>query len=248
MYNWKVCPVQGRQLLDVDPKDIHGDFRICNTYKSGGGYDQFPVIANHRGIESDGDLSTQFVVQLEGCHLRCPYCYVTRDGIYGKTRSYTSRELMLEMDVAFDLYDAGVFHLMGGAPALYMKHWPELITLLDDYAFHSDLLLTEFEYDPVILEQINYNYTLYAVNVKGVTSEDHLKNTGKEIDWKMFWSNLNKLVEANLNFYLTFTNPDLSYFEEFKSKLINGFGEWILDDHFVIDLKEYDALKEGPAW
>jgi hypothetical protein len=41
---WKVVPLSPGQLLDVRPEDIlnDGHFRRCNTYRGGGGYDQFP--------------------------------------------------------------------------------------------------------------------------------------------------------------------------------------------------------------
>ena len=83
MYKWKVCPIQGRQLKDVRKEDLWADFRFCNTYRGGGGYDKFPEIAKKRGMTCKGDIGLQFVVQLYGCTLACPYCYVTADGIWG---------------------------------------------------------------------------------------------------------------------------------------------------------------------
>jgi len=92
---WMVCPIQGRQLRDVREEGLFGDFRLCNTYRGGGGYDQFPKIYSGRhGIKEDKTLGRQFVVQLYGCPLECPYCYVTRDGIFGKTKAYTTEQLV----------------------------------------------------------------------------------------------------------------------------------------------------------
>lgn len=252
MYQWKVCPIQGRQLLDVDPDDIIGDFRICKTYKSGGGYDQFPAIAQKRGIVKPhmlGSRDVQFVVQLQGCHLRCPYCYVTRDGIYGKTVDYDSYELAAEMLSASKTHGAGVFHLMGGAPALYLSRWPELLDALKGkFLFHSDLLLTESEYTVTELEAIARPEALYAVNIKGVTDEDYYDNTGRYIDWGLFWRNLTLLRMTRVNFYLTFTAPDPLCINSFNNELVERYGGDILDDSFIINLKQYEAIKEKPAW
>lgn len=251
-YKWKVCPIQGRQLLDVDPNDIIGDFRVCKTYKSGGGYDQFPVIAQKRGIIKPhmlGSRDIQFVVQLQGCHLRCPYCYVTKDGIYGVTVNYTSSQLRTKFVKALATHGVGVFHLMGGAPALYLSHWPELLDMLQgQFLFHSDLLLTESYYTIEELQAIARPEALYAVNIKGVTDEDYYDNTGRNIDWNMFWNNLTLLRMTGVNFYLTFTAPDPFNLQKFKTDLRKRYGEDILEDSFIIDLKEYEAIKEGPAW
>ena len=247
MYRWKVCPVQGRQLKDVRQEDIFSHFRICKTYRGGGGYDKFPEIAVRRGFnvaELEGNLGIQFVVQLYGCHLDCPYCYVTRDGIFGDHIGYTSEELVDMFSLALGRYDTGVFHLMGGSPALYHHRWPELIDALPkNIIFHSDLLLTERSYDLPALNRCNRGNTLYAVNIKGVTAEDYFRNTGRKLDEKQFWFNMYCVVDSSIDFYLTFTNPDPDHIEEFKERLALRYGDDILDDHFVIDLVDYEALK-----
>lgn len=247
-YKWKVCPVQGRQLEDVREEDIFRDFRICDTYRGGGGYDRFPYIAKNRlgpwRLEKmRGNLAKQFVVQLRGCHLKCPYCYVTEDGIKGRYKKYTSRQLVLnEFLRAYGKYRCGVFHLMGGAPALYINHWHKILDVLPNiFLFHSDILLTEKIYPD--LSKLRRPNALYAVNIKGVTDEDYYRNTAKRIDWRTFWTNFDKLVFAGAEFYITFTNPDLKNLGAFKRKLINRYSEEVLRDSFVIDLIKYDALK-----
>jgi len=244
MYEWLVCPIQGRQLKDVREEDIIGDFRFCNTYRGGGGYDQFPKIAKSRGLSCTGDIGLQFVVQLFGCHLDCPYCYVTRDGINGKHVKYTTEELVNCYYWAFVNRPAGVFHLMGGAPALYLKYWTEIKIGLDpDVIFHSDLLLTEGDYNIWPFRIIKDRNTLLAINIKGVTRADYYRNTGKELDTHLFWRNLEIVQESGVGFYLTFTNPDKRFLEEFKALLTKRCGENILKDHFVIDLIDYKALE-----
>lgn len=246
MYKWKVCPIQGRQLKDVREEDIFGDFRICNTYRGGGGYDQFPRIAKRRGLTEDviGDVGKQFVVQLYGCPLACPYCYVTKDGVFGKYKEYTSSQLSAAYFKAWQEEDVGVFHLMGGAPALYHRHWEELLDVLDpNTLFHSDLMLVEGSYDLDALRHSNRGNTLYAVNIKGVNAEDHFRNTGRKLDEKQFWFNLYCVIDSNINFYLTFTNPNREHLLPFMDRLAARYGDDILDDCFLIDIVDYEALK-----
>jgi len=251
MYKWKVCPIQGRQLKDVRPEDIFGDFRICDTYRGGGGYDQFPEIVmkrfGPRRMEKlRGNIAKQFVVQLRGCHLKCPYCYVTEDGIRGHYKKYTSSQLVMQEFLrAYGKYRTGVFHLMGGAPALYIDHWYEILDILPDmFLFHSDILLTERLYNYETLCKIKRPNAIYAVNIKGVTNEDHYKNTATKINWTTFWSNFDNLVMAAPEFYITFTNPEAGALSGFKKRLIKRYGDWVLDDSFVIDLIKYKALEK----
>lgn len=245
MYNWKVCPIQGRQLRDVRDEDIFGDFRICNTYRGGGGYDQFPKIAEKRGLTCNGDIGTQFVVQLYGCTLKCPYCYVTADGIWGYHTPYTSDQLAGSYISALVSRNAGVFHLMGGAPAVYYEHWPELLDKisLDNTIFHSDLMLVEKEYKLATLRDCNRRNTLYAVNIKGADKEDYFRNTRCKFNEDLFWNNFDTVVESGVNFYMTFTNPDMDSLFTFKETVARKYGEAVLDDHFVIDIVDYEALR-----
>lgn len=252
MKKLRVCPIQGRQLKDVREEDIFGDFRICNTYRGGGGYDQFPAIARKRGLihkYTKGDIGTQFVVQLGGCHLRCPYCYVTKDGIFGETVGYNVPEVVEAFNYAVTEKNVGVFHMMGGAPALHMEDWQEIPVILHPFhIFHSDLLLTEKPYDKKVLWNIDTPNSLYAVNIKGVNTIDHISNTGKPIDWKMFWENFDKVMNVGLSIYITFTNPDPNGLDKFKETIERKYGELVLEDSFTIKLKQYDAIKDANAW
>lgn len=130
MDTWKVCPIQGPQLLDVRVEDLiqGGHFRVCDTYRGGGGYDKFPAICK-RKLGLEGRL--QFIVQLYGCHLRCPYCYVTEAGYLGRWISYTSDELIK----AYKQTPAQVFHLS----ELYKKYQSDADVLLED-SFSIDLI------------------------------------------------------------------------------------------------------------
>lgn len=243
MYKWKVCPIQGRQLKDVREKDLFGDFRLCDSYRGGGGYDQFPQIySDRRNVPIEG-LNGQFVVQLYGCPLNCHYCYVTRDGVFGRSVEYTTEELI----ACYRESKQTIFHLMGGAPAIYLKHWPDIVKRLDEHEiFHSDLLLVEGVYKLRTLRALAKENVLLVVDIKGVTPVDFYSNTGRRLtpEYKdLFWKNLDKVATSDVDFYLTFTNPALYYLEAFKERLIRRYGYWILEDSFVIDLIDYEALK-----
>lgn len=234
---WPVVPISEYQRLDVRPEDLldGGDFRKCETYRGGGGYDQFPSICEKRLGKR---AHQQFIVQLYGCNLDCPYCYVTRSGVWGESKYFTTDQLA----DAFRRSGQEVFHLMGGAPALYLRDWPEIIAKIPDAVFHSDFLLTEQPYDEATLATVaDYRNTLFAVDIKGTTPEDYEKNTRKKFKSDLFWQNLEKLVKHNVNFYLTFTNPDMAHYAELVFNLERRFGGRIMEDAFNIVLIDYDA-------
>jgi len=244
MYKWKVVPFCKEQKLDIDYSDIlyGGHFRKCDVYKSGGGYDRFPDICYKRIGKK---FKTQFVVQLHGCHLQCPYCYVTPNGVWGDFVPYTSDELIEKFLGSVGL-GCRVFHLMGGSPALYIEAWSEIIDRLGTgFVFHSDLTLTEKRYDRHVLKDISRDNCLYAVNVKGVSPEDYYMNTGRAFDSSMFWLNFYDLVYCDVPFYVTFTNPSKKNDEymSFRRHIEQTFGKEYLEDSFVIDLVDYDATK-----
>lgn len=258
--DWKVMKLCERQLRDINPQDVLKDglYRKCNIYKGGGGYDKFTDIFNSRQkfyskvmktkpIVLNGNV--QFVVQLKGCPLRCPYCYVTPDGIHtGECVEVTTFQLVK------DFYETGlpVFHLMGGAPALYIEDWEELIDSLgSDIIFHSDLLLVEKEYPADVINRLGLSYsrtnTLYAVSVKGTTAEEFKRNTGVEWNEELFWKNLDKLVYNYFPFYFTFTGLPESSVENFRKLLKQRYGsnmdDLLMKDSFSLEVIQYEALK-----
>ncbi len=246
-HQWKVVPLSEGQLKDVREEDIleGGLFRMCETYRGGGGYDMFLAISAKRtGYEHH----RQFIVQLFGCNLDCPYCYVTREGVWGPWTAVPTSELVESFMRAQVHAGATVFHLMGGAPALQLDHWPELIQALWQKApypwiFHSDLMLTERDYDPRVLQQLMTPRALFAVDVKGLTDEEHLKNTRKPWLQERFWFNLNKLEALRVPFYFTFTNiADRRPLWDWYDKYWPGLKHRRQGESFTIELIQYDAL------
>ena len=262
MSTWKVVPVCHDQMRDVNPEDlidfsnVSGLFRRCHTYKGGGGYDHFPAIACKRGFVShEAKANVQFVVQIRGCPLDCPYCYVTRQGVWGDTVALNHSDLVSAYERAQETHGVNVFHLMGGAPALQLKHWADLIDSLQDsqcrYLFHSDLMLIEGQYKTEWLQPLNDSNVLLAVNIKGLDAVEWEKNTRKPFDASRIAYNLNQLRE-HLNFrnwYLTFTGIDPIARNE-------RIQEWKMHHHvdnqygYHIDLIEYNAMPyvDNIAW
>lgn len=246
---WKVVPLSPGQRKDVRDEDVLecGLFRLCHTYRGGGGYDQFPSIARHKCIVSEADqASLQFIVQLQGCNLDCPYCYVTREGVWEHPVKLSTKRLV----EAFGRSGAQVFHLMGGAPALQMKYWPELMEILWSYypqaIFHSDLMLSESWYDFELLSQIAYfgqGGALFAINIKGLTADEWLHNTRKPWNEEQFWYNWHQVEQSGLPAYVTFTGCDPALEEEFWQEAeCYGLAVSTWRKHaYHIGLIEYDA-------
>ena len=243
---WKVVPLSKEQMVDIHPEYVLGQgmYRICHTDRSGGGYDHFARYAKTKwGAKYREGLATnrwnkQFVVQLYGCPLDCHYCYVTRAGVWGSFLPILTSDLMAE----FNASGASVFHLMGGAPAMYMDQWHEIIERLPyNRFFHSDLMLIESRYRQDTLRSISRDNCLYAVNIKGLTDEEWTANTRKPPpDWALLYRNLYRLIEAEVPFYVTFTNIG-------RSDAVLWRGVHLPDyiKAYHIDLIDYDAVKQG---
>lgn len=248
-HTWQVVPLSRGQREDVRPEDIlnGGLYRRCETYRGGGGYDQFPLRARERWNE---DHHVQFIVQLRGCNLDCPYCYVTRAGVWGAATDVSTTELVAAFAQARSVHNCTVFHLMGGAPALQLKRWGDLLVTLEaackpGWVFHSDLMLSESVYRNVNLRAIAHPRALYAVDIKGLTPEEHLHNTRKPWNRERFWDNLAALEFAEVPFYFTFTACAQDNIAQFWDSYVCEFGAVLAarraEESYRIKLIQYDA-------
>lgn len=246
-YKWKVVPLCERQLRDINKSDVlhSGLYRRCDIYKGGGGYDKFEEIY-HKRINNQISCNEQFVVQVYGCPFKCPYCYVTPSGIHGEYKEVSSTKLVNDfIETGFS-----VFHLMGGAPALYIEHWIDILSRLNmSIPFHSDLLLMEKSYDTEVLKDIaKFNNGLYAVSIKGIEDGSFYANTGVSFEHDLFWSNFEKVYTSGINFYVTFTGMDKYEIKQFKREASRTLGvdcvcAGVFDNSFSIDIVNYLALK-----
>lgn len=183
MFYWPVVPVCDLQKRDVKPDDLLADglYRKCNPITAGGGYDYFAKTIN---------CAEQFVVQLYGCPLSCAYCYVTKDGIWGQPTMVSTKALLK----AYSDSGCGVFHLMGGAPAIYLEYWRELYLELGE-EFHSDFLLVEGDYNIGTLSAVRGTH---AVSLKNPLE---VGNYNLELALKNRWA----LEASGINHYYTIT-------------------------------------------
>lgn len=239
-HRWRVVPLSPGQRLDVRLEDFleGGLYRRCDTLRGGGGYDLFPSMCERFLGECPTE---QFVVQLQGCNLDCHYCYVTREGVWGPAIRVTTPELVS----AYRRSCLPVLHLMGGAPALQMRHWPELLQelrLTGHYIFHSDMMLTEGPYDEETLYEINRHRAVIAVNVKGTSSREWIRNTRRDVNWDLLWANLGMLNRHLWKFYITYTNCNADGIAKFEEECqqrgvkVDGIAR------YSIDLIDYNAL------
>ena len=246
--SWPVVPICARQRRDCRVEDLVAGadgtpalYRTCDVYRGGGGYDQFPVIAKHRlGVDVG---RRQFVVQLRGCPLRCQYCYVTPDGVWGEPVHVCTADLL----AAFRASGCRTLHLMGGAPALYLDAWPAVAEQLrNGEVLHSDFLLLEGEYNETVLRRLAaLGNSLHAVSVKAANADEFVRATGVRLTTdmvKLMTSNLDKLVASGLPFYFTFTGMTAEAREAVSAAIAKRYGADVLADSFAINLVKYRAL------
>ena len=55
---------------------------------------------------------------------------------------------------------------------------------------------------------------------------------------RLLFKNLKKLILCRVNFYITFTGEPI-----LRDQIRRCFGDKVLEDHFVIDIKPYKALE-----
>jgi len=133
---------------------------------------------------------------------------------------------------------------MGGAPALHLRKWPDLLSHFTGEIFHSDFLLLEGLYDQGLLREIaQYQHSLYAVSIKGCNPAEFRANTNTEFNEDLFNKNLEAILDSGLNIYFTFTGMPSKSVAAFKEKYgkIASF-----EDSFSIDLVHYKALDYHP--
>lgn len=268
---WPVVPLCSAQGMDVQVADTcyvpYGGrfpdgtgavnlplYRVVRARRSKV-TDHLPEIIARRMREVGHKV--QFVVQLHGCPLDCPYCYVTRAGVWNDPVRVATEDLVQHFYThAVRKHGASVFHLMGGAPALYLEHWPELLAELEDsfgrrpvgvpWVFHSDLLLAEGIYSAKALRTAAHERAVYAVNIKGCSPETFRKNTGKDLP-EYWWQNLQAVLDSGISFYLTFTGTTgaerAGFWKEAARQYSASEVERLTADNFSIDVVRYSATR-----
>ena len=249
LFAWSVQYLCDKQLRDVDADDVlcDGLYRKCHSYKGGGGFDEFNEIMKRRFPDFDYSAESQFVVQLRGCPLNCPYCYVTKEGIVGHHFKPVDTEKLVD---DFNKSGLPVLYLTGGAPAIYMNHWAEVMERIDGKIFHSDIMLVEREYKDNFLKIMKrLGNHIFTVSIKGSTEEEFLANTGVKLDSDLFWRNMDAIVDNDLNFYFSFTNMSVQSVNNFANQVVKRYEnkldnpKSLFDDSVCIDLLQYNSLE-----
>jgi len=222
-YDWPVVPLCAAQRRDVKEEDVlnGGLFRKCDI-SDPCNFDTFSQPATKFLGYTPNPV--QFVVQLKGCPLDCPYCYVTREGIDGDDAAVTTWS-MIE---AYRDSGCEVFHLMGGAPATYLVGWRSLANNVA--VFHSDFLLMENFYD---IDHLRGLPGVFAVSLK-----DEYLYTAHQKQMMLF--NIRTIVWSGINFYVTITGQD----SPLSEAILRAVPPSIANDVQRVEIREYKATKE----
>jgi len=199
----RICTV----VTDESAPDNRGDkvpYRIAETF---GGTWQ--------------DYNNHFIVQVAGCPLKCPYCYVdnlkadlcmSADELVEKFKVFKEK-----VEERFGI-KVNVFHFMGGAPAIYCEFWTELRESLDkqglgEVILFSDVILVENYFTKKRpWEFLNLHHFILTGCLKGTNRKNFLKNTGKNL-FEQSLKELNSYTSAK-NFYLTLIGFDETSLED----------------------------------
>ena len=225
----RIGPIQKVDIERSSGVVLFDDFaRICTVVKKRRSYDFRGDFAPYRMAVMFGgswkSYNHHFIVQVAGCRLRCPYCYV--DNL--KTDCNFNADDLVEKFISFKAMarqklrvDVNVFHFMGGMPGKYPEFWLELRESLDKHGLKKVILFS----DVVLLEDHffknspwNYLYNLQLHHfvltgcLKGTNPKNFKENTG----FDLFEESLVELdhYSRRHQFYLTligFEQKDLSF-------------------------------------
>ena len=254
-----VMPIGNIQKTDIRDEHMLGYFRVCASYKDEERIEQgdkFPIFASELFGKAPSYWNYHLIVQLQGCPLKCPYCYVDDDGIYGLKPNYlTPKQLIGKVKEIIDTDSRlHVFHLMGGAPALYIDKWLEIIDCmyekdLSNTIFHSDIILVEpdlrSDFFKHLREIKNTKNHLIALCLKGISEDNFEDNAG--IDGRVFndcINNLYKILSTDINYYITLINPDVQKLPDFLDGLSRMWGDKILNRMQIIKIKPFNVTKD----
>lgn len=161
------------------------------------------------------DYNNQYVIQVAGCPLDCPYCYVDNleENAHWTVASIVNNFLAFsQMAVDFFHEPLNVLHLMGGAPAIYCSFWPKLRAEMDSRGLGNVVLFTN-----VILVEwrlrnvqpwdfMNLHNFIVEGCLKGTNRENFVQNTGHDL-FDDAIIELRRYAPLT-NFYLTLINYD----------------------------------------
>ncbi len=223
-----IAKIGKTQKIDVEKSSgivFHDNIaRICTVVKDKEAHDDRGDKSPYRMAEIFGgdwqDYDNHFIVQVAGCPLNCPYCYV--DNLKADLSMNADElvdkfiEFKKKVEPKFNI-KLKVFHFMGGAPAIHCEFWKELRDSLDkkglkDTVLFSDVILVENRFlKNKPWEFLNLHHFILTGCLKGTSKENFIKNTGSDL-FQESLKELDNYLSAK-NFYLTligFDEKDLS--------------------------------------
>lgn len=204
------------------------------------------------------DYNEVFIYQIKGCNMACEFCFVddyNNNGRQDHNAKYKNMRFILdnflkerERTRKEEDYTFNVFRASGGEPTLALEQWLEALRGLDEKGLskevymHSDTNLTtgraidywikKRELPSDLLEKIAEfkNFGLLACFKSGL------------LDSQIY--SLEKFVNAGIDVYPYFINPNPAKLEEFMFKLEKIFGEEILLKSHILKVKVYHPTIE----
>ncbi len=216
----KIGPVQLRDVENSTGLVYHDEYyRLCEVVKSDKAFDNRGDCSPYRMASLFGgdwrDYNYHFIVQVAGCPLSCPYCYVDNFKIDLQISIAALVNDFVEFrEMIRSLYsiDVRVFHLMGGAPAVYAECWPEIRHALDalgqeDVILFSDVVFVENRYfGKQPWDYLGLDMFVLTGCLKGVNDKNFYLNTGRDM-FDTALAEMSNYVDAD-NFYLCLIGND----------------------------------------
>jgi hypothetical protein len=236
----KIVKFCEKQLRDINPDDLIGGYvRKCNIARAMNGIDKFGTIYEKRYGVRPSDI--HYITQTYGCNKTCEYCYVTQDGIW-KDFVKVGPQYIFDQVREKSCPNNTVFHLMGGAPAFWIKYWPAVDLAVkfktEDAGktiFHSDFLLDEFLYE---------GFEEYFDAVKQIRRQLHAVSFKNSKPTELQMINLNFLIDKNIPFYITHTG-DKKDFEVLRDSFRHHIPDDLVDEMYNIPIYwKFGALNE----
>ena len=210
----KIGPLQKLDLLDSECVPIYSKYGRVHRVKKHNGLDAInddsPIRLSDMFNRPMDSLSNHFIIQVAGCELDCPVCYVDNKNW---DTTFNAQDLVDEFTKFKRVVPSlNVFHLMGGNPGRFASGWSILREELNSRTYKNIILLTnvlfiENElYANIPWTKLELDNFVIAGCLKGTNKQNFIDNTGKDY-FDVAIKELKNYVKFK-NFYLTLLNPD----------------------------------------
>jgi pyruvate formate lyase activating enzyme len=144
---------------------------------------------NIHSIESFGTVDgpgTRFVISLQGCPLRCVYCYNPDTWAVNEGTPMTAEEVFVQYEKNRGYYKEGGITVTGGEPLLQIDFLIELFEIAKEKDVHTCIDTSGAVFDKedsVLLDKLDTLMELtdlVMLDIKHIDAEKHLAITGKK--------------------------------------------------------------------